>query len=191
MTNQKKGGGCAFNCLHTHAHRAPSCAPASRYSCANSHLSRSKYWASFITVGLCLSTQHLSNEVLVAIRERVHFCVAPRWGDEEPRAAWPSWRFFSLRVAIHPPDGSRNQIFALKDSAEAVSTRNMPSLTSWKILYVYRAVILCSSWHTLPSSFVSNSFFRFGQECNIKQIRDCTRGLPRQLKNELWSTSCS
>lgn len=113
------------------------------YSCANSHLSCSKYWANFITFGLCLSTRHLSNGVLVAIRERVHFCLAPRWGNEKPYVAWPGWRLSSLHVATHPPDCSKNQIFVLEDRAEAISTRNMLSLTNWKILYVHRA-LFCS-----------------------------------------------
>lgn len=190
MQKKKGGGNCAFNCPRTHACVAPACASTSCYSCANSHLSCSKYWANFITFGLCLSTQYLSNGVLVAIRERVHCCLAPRWGNEKPYAAWPGWRLSSLRVATHPPDCSKNQIFVLEDRAEAISTRNMPSLTGWKILDMHRAIILFSSWHTLPSNFVLNSPFLQSQKCNIKQIWDCIQGLPNQLKNELWSRSC-
>lgn len=67
---------CAFHCPRTRA--APACASTSCCSCANSRLSCSKYWANFITFGFCLSTRRLSNGVLVAIRERVRCCPAPR-----------------------------------------------------------------------------------------------------------------
>lgn len=81
MANKcQKKGNCAFNCPQKHAGIAPAPEPPSCSSCANGHLSCSKYWANFITFGFCLSTQHFSNGVLVAMREWIRLCLALRWG---------------------------------------------------------------------------------------------------------------
>lgn len=165
----KKGGNCAFNCLYTHAYLAPACASMSCYSCANSHLSCSKYWANFITFGLCLSTQHLCNGVWVAAREIVHCCLAARWRSEKPHVAESCWRLSCGRVATHPHSSSENQIFVLEDRAEAISTRNMLSLPGWKTSRMRCTIILLGAWHTLPSNFVLNSPFLWAKSVTLNK----------------------
>lgn len=141
-------------------------------SCANGHLSCSKHWANFITFGLCLSTQHLSNGVLVAVRNG-SISVSPRgegWG------AMCGVSCLGGSSVLQPSDCSKNQIFVLEDRPEANSTRNMPSLTTWTVLYIHFAFIQSNSWHKLLSNFVLSSLF--SQEYKLKKLEVALEDFP-------------
>lgn len=97
------------------------------------------------------------------------------WGEGWGAVRGVSW-LEAPQSVLQPSDCSKNQIFVLKDRAEVISTRNMPSLTTWTILYIHCAIVLSSSWHKLLSNFVLSS--HFSQEYKLKKFEIALEDFP-------------